>query len=120
MIFDIPDEAVRWLREGEKGVSSKAIFSRLTGLELDTWPVAHCHPSDPADLRRCVLLLESVPVFAARFKEMQSVSPIWAKLVEEWPALIKMFDEEAPGWRHPNRFWVAPKTYAAMRAIIEA
>lgn len=51
----LPIEATRWLASGERGASSDAIFYQLTGVATGD---KTSHPHDPADLRRCRLLLE--------------------------------------------------------------
>ena len=48
-----------WLAVGERGLSSEAIA--LTALGLEPTGFRASWPHDPADLRRCLLLLEAVP-----------------------------------------------------------
>lgn len=111
MKADIPDSAIEWLRRGERGVSSEAIFSHLTGVPIGArW----MHPpSDPDDLRRCRLLLAQVPEFAARIGEMAGVSDQWARLVARWDELCALMDEEAPGMRG-----AAPRTFDLMQYLV--
>lgn len=109
----LSDAASAWLAAGERGMSSDAIFHQLTGIntgaQLD-------HPSDPADLRRCRLLLEAVPEFATRFKAvMATVSPHWAALVEAWDSLCETMDGEAPDWRKGK--WTCALTYRQMHDL---
>lgn len=111
MIFDIPVNAVLWLLNGERGISSEAIFSHLTGLPLSNTSWSKRPPVDPADLGRCRALLAVVPEFAARLGEMASL-PGWDRLVPEWDRLCALMDEElADGGDR------APKTYGAMQAL---
>lgn len=102
----LSDEATAWMTDGEKGQSSKAIFSHMTG-----WPAEYPNesPHDPSDLRRCVLLLRRVPEFAVRIDEMATRSKAWAGLIAVWPQLVASLDDEMS--RGPN----APKTYALMK-----
>lgn len=112
--ISIPKAAQEWLIHGERGISSEAIFSRLTGLELGGgWFTDH--PSDPSDLMRCRRLLESVPEFAARFGEMAGRSLVWKRLVKKWPGLCRLMDQEVPGWRDGTGS--APKTYRRMKDL---
>lgn len=91
MIFDIPNTAIVWLAHGERGQSSDAIFSYLTGVPL----VGRLSPPcDTSDLRRCRRLLQSVPEFAARLGEMRSVSQGWAALVDRWDDLCALADSD--------------------------
>lgn len=105
--FDIPDAAVKWLRTGERGMSSETIFQHMTGLPIPT--LGHVRaPTDPSDLNRCLQLLRAVPEWEARLPEMATVNDEWAGLVAMWPQLVAMFDEELPSGK-------APKTWALMR-----
>lgn len=113
MIFDIPDAAVEWLKTGERGVSTEAIFAHMTGFPLSDWPVHATGPSDPPDLRRCRLLLEAVPEFAARFAEMAALNERWAWLVPNWDRLCALMDTEAPQWR--DGIGTCPLTFKEMR-----
>lgn len=112
-IVVLPPGANEWLAQGERGVSSLAIFTVMTGLNVASgwglWP-----PADPSDLRRCELLLRAVPEFRGRLPEMASVSPVWKRLVGTWDELIATMDAESPGW-DTGRSGFAPRTYALMR-----
>ncbi|MEY2117304.1 hypothetical protein [Rhodanobacter sp. FW106-PBR-R2A-1-13] len=111
-----------WYVVGEHGVSSLVIFQRVTGashryLEHDA-PTCQEHPRDPADLRRCRLLLEAAPDVAAAFRQvMPAVSPAWAALVATWDALCALMDSECPSWRDAGPWW-CPNTYERMRSIV--
>ena len=112
---DLSRDAAAWLVNGERGMSSEAIFTKLTGISLRDGS-ATGHPHDPDDLRRCRMLLISVYEFEGRIGEMAEVSKPWAALVARWDELCATMDAEAPNW------WVrggsAPKTYALMRDIL--
>lgn len=102
MKADIPDTAIKWLDHGERGTSSEAIFSHLTGIPLGRgmWP-----PADAGDLRRCRVLLAQVPEFAARLSEMAALSTPWARLVERWDEVCAVMDEESrTGHYHPRTY----------------
>lgn len=116
--FEIPTAAVEWLRTEERGISSEAIFTKMTGLPIGTWPEVACAPSDPSDLRRCRVLLEYAPEWAARLSEMADVSRQWASLLPHWRNLCALMDEEAPHWRDADRDERAPKTYALMQGLL--
>lgn len=108
--FYVPAAAIEWLRSGERGISSEAMFEYLTGIPIgrgrkDT-------PTDPDDLRRCRLLLNKVPEFALRLSEMGFVSERWAKLVKVWDRLGAIMDEETAV---SNR---CPRTWAAMSRLL--
>jgi hypothetical protein len=110
----MPPGAIEWLRSGERGVSSEAIFEHLTGVPVgDRW--GSTYPADSWDLRRCRLLLEAVPAFRLRLGEMSGACSVWARLVARWDELCALMDEEAPDWRDGQ--W-APRTYDLMRNLI--
>lgn len=113
----LPPEAVLWLAQGERGMSSEAIFSNLTGTTIGDRDDADAHPHDPADLRRCRLLLEAVPSLQAKLPSMAAVSPVWGRLVDAWDELCALMDQESPAWR--DKGGSCAKTYARMRAIIQ-
>ncbi|GAB7082343.1 hypothetical protein [Megalodesulfovibrio paquesii] len=109
----LPMEAIQWLANGERGLSSNALFTRLTGVDAlgrdkKWW---RFHPLDPADFRRCVLLLETVPGFREKLPLMCDVSPQWAALVAHWEELEALLVDE-----YPTGF--APKTHECMREIL--
>lgn len=110
----LPAGATEWLRSGERGISSNAIFDHLTGLPVrggwSPWT-----PSDPDDLRRCRLLLEAVPEFRSGLPRMAEVSAGWAALVARWDELCATMDAESPNWREGRGS--APRTYALMQEI---
>src|SRR3546814_9427646 len=85
----VSEAAARWLVQGERGLSSMAIFSHLTGYPGNK----QNHPRDPDDLRRCRKLLEQVPEFRSpRFDLMANVSEIWSGFVTQWDDLCEVMD----------------------------
>lgn len=78
-----------WLKYGEQGTSSKAIFQRMAGhFEMSYLS----HPHDPDDFKRCYKLLEIIPEWKESFHLMKDVSPIWNRLVENWDTLTNMYE----------------------------
>ncbi|OGB61449.1 MAG: hypothetical protein A2Y94_13805 [Caldithrix sp. RBG_13_44_9] len=105
-----------WLLNGERGISSEAIFSHLTGINILGGRWFSDHPSDPSDFRRCQLLLEAVPEFKIRFPEMATRSKVWEFLVQKWDEILISLEEELPSWRLGGGS--AHKTYELMKNII--
>ena len=106
-----------WLAIGERGISSNAIA--LTTLDL--YPTGHdaWWPLDPADLRRCLLLLEAVP--EAREEGLVVLAkrcPKWAALVKIWDRLSETLRSEI-GENLPPR-GSAPGTYALMQEALDS
>ena len=119
--FDIPQSVVNWLVSGERGLSSESIVEYLYGLPIleRHWRrSAPHHPLDPADLRRCLLLLAESPETAAQFPRMREATPEWERLVDAWDGLERQFLAEIGELRGPAH-WSAPLTYAAMKRVLD-
>ena len=113
----LSQDALRWVAYGEQGISSMTIFSCLAGshiLHRQKWS----HPLDPADFRRCRLLLEAVPELADKLHMMSAVSPQWAALVRDWQSICTAMDVEIPNWRTPKNGEGAPHTHELIKAAI--
>lgn len=121
-IMNLSREANEWLRTGERGLSSEAIFSKLTGINiLSPHPLGNApHPYDPDDFQRCEKLLRAVPDFRARLNEMRKCSKEWNSLVENWDKIVTQFEKEVPGvFNGDIHNWSAPKTYLLMKVCME-
>lgn len=113
----LPKGLVEWLSSGERGVSSNTIVQHLTGIPACGYDNHVGAPQDPADLDRCLALLEAVPLLRAFFVHMRTCSPEWAALVPIWDRLEASHLAEAGlGWKKARS---APKTYALMRSVLE-
>lgn len=116
---DMDIAAREWLTIGQHGISSATMFFHLIGVRPfnvrdNVNPTDY--PRDADDLSRCRLLLEQVPVLVAGFDDMRKVSPLWARLIDQWGDLCALMDQEAPAWRKGQR-WSAPQTNARLAAI---
>lgn len=107
---------LRWLANGERGVSSNSIVQHLTGLQtLRGWELDI--PHDPDDLDRCLQLLEAVPALRLNLPQMATASPLWAALIERWDEIeASHLDEVGLRWTKAGS---APKTYDLMRSVID-
>jgi hypothetical protein len=111
----LPAGLVEWLAGGERGISSNTMVTHLFGINaLGDWPWPS-HPHDPADLRRCRLLIQQVPEVGRELPRMATCSAEWAALVAHWDELCALLDKEL---RDPRRS--APLTYRRMRELIES
>lgn len=107
--MEINNNVNAWLQEGDRGISSEAIVSKLTGINISgKWGLGA--PCDPSDFKRCVDLLEAVPEFKPRLSEMKDVSTYWKLLVENWAELEQLYYEE-------YETGSAPKLYAKMKDL---
>ena len=113
----IASELAKWIALGERGDSSEALFTRLTGINVTdgaSQGLARVeHPLDPSDFRRCRLMLEKCPTLLPRLQDAAGMSPQWNGLVMAWDEICRVMDDEAPGWRNPNpmRGQIATQTY---------
>ncbi len=110
MPSDGPDmrEVARWLVEGDVGISSKTIIAEVCRFRYHDSDV----PFDFGDWKRCVLMLESCPSVAARFREVMGDVPSWSQLVARWDDMIAIADRHCPGWRTEAAAW--SETVSAM------
>jgi len=74
------------------------------------------YPHDPDDLNRCLILLDAVPEFKPRMKELSSLSDEWSRLVCCWGDIEKSFISEVGlNWSKGHS---APRTHELMRDAI--
>lgn len=114
MTDDFNTRAQDWLNSHDTGISSESIFYYMAlGLEVGFGP------SDPADLGRCIRLLDRFPEWKPRLPEMTKCKG-WQPIIERWDEIVSCFEEEA-GNAIKDRWgdWSAPKTYAMMKAAYE-
>lgn len=106
----IERRAIEWLFSDDTGSSSEAICSHMLGMEPSGY---WSHPSDPADLGRCLRLLAKFPEWIPRISEMAQYGPGWAGQVEVWGYLADLMTQEVGiDWSKGDR---APNTFAAMK-----
>lgn len=114
----LSEAAAVWLASGERGSSSNAIFTKLTGINACDLGGKKDHPYDPADVRRCWLLLEDVPELKAGFHKMAHVSDQWDRLVASWDSIIAALTQEWGDIRKPKRGAAAEQTYKLIKHAI--
>jgi len=96
-----------WAIGSDTGLSSRAMVQRIV---IGGRPEPGDYPRDPADLGRCLRLIEAVPTLLIDLHMMRDVSPEWAGMVKAWSELKELYEAEAPSGR-------APKCYALMKDI---
>lgn len=110
----IRDKILLWFATGRVGLSSKSMACAVAGLPQDS-SFGVCHPSDPDDLNRCLMLLEAVPEIRDNMDKVAALSGTWAKLVERWSEVEQCFlDEVGLNWTKGDR---ASRTYELMKSI---
>lgn len=114
------DLVLEWLLTGEVGMSSTEIAAFMIGVTPRRHNIGYPnHPRDPADFRRCQLLLDKIPEFRSRLPEMAWLSEEWAALVRYWDEIERTFSGECPAYRDPAAGWSAPATYRLMCKLRE-
>lgn len=102
----------KWLASGDTGTSSMTMALWLSARERYDWLST---PSDPADLGRCLRLLERIPEWKERVPEMAECSPEWAHMVTYWDQIAQsMADEVGIDWSKGRS---APITYKLMHQL---
>lgn len=107
-----PRNAAWWLANGEHGLSSKTIYSVITGQNIMGTRYGYAHPCDPDDFRRCYLLLKAVPEWRIKLDRMRSISPVWNSLVDNWDKLTEMLEVAMK-----SKTGKAPEMYDLMKSI---
>lgn len=115
--ISVKDKILAWFFNGRVGSSSKAMVGAFLDMPKDPSCIAcDCdHPLDPADLNRCLLLLEAVPEIRQNMDKLAEMSSTWAKLVARWDELERCFLDEAGLDWSKERF--APRTFQLMQEI---
>ena len=106
-----------WLASRDTGVSSKAIMFWLSaGVKENEWGAGT--PSDPADLARCLRLLERIPEWKPRIGEMAAAGGLWPTFAKRWAEMECAFIAECGG-KLPAKGdnWSCPKTYELMQQV---
>lgn len=90
-------DQMAWLFGGDTGQSSECVWRHMTGTaEPEDGFKRNAYPLDPADLGRCVRLLDRFPEWWPRVPEMAAHGPEWAGLAEHWGELVALYREEEP------------------------
>lgn len=71
---DLAMKVLKWQTKGHVGISSATMASIALGLEKNFYHGRFDAPSDPADLRRCMMLVDEIP-------EIKDSFPLIAKKV---------------------------------------
>jgi hypothetical protein len=106
--------AEEWLDSRDTGISSESMFHYMA-LGIHTGGP----PSDPADLGRCLRLLDRFPEWKPRVAEIAAVGRGWERIAPVWSDLEASFIEEAGGkLPGPYERWRAPQTYRLMKQAL--
>jgi hypothetical protein len=118
----LPPEAVRWLANGRRGVSSNSFISAVYGIDA----VRDGHrdaPHDPSDFRRCRLMVDAIPGAKEQLLSLVDIQAYprprlaMLKVVENWELMCAVMDAEVPEWRDPPRDSSSPRLYRFMQQL---
>lgn len=103
---------MKWMKGRDTGLSSEALgFHMIMGESTGNYPY------DPADLGRCLRLIELFPEWESRIGEMEKYGKEWASYAKEWGMLRDtMKDEVGINWEKGGS---AGKTYALMKKLAD-
>lgn len=107
---DLKTKILRWLSEGEVGLSSKAMAFTSLGMKAN-----YDHPLDPSDFNRCLKLVKYIPEIKNHFPDISKLSKEWKAVIDNWDKIEKSFiDEVGFDW---CKAISAPKTYELMKNL---
>ena len=115
---NLSEQASYWLALGEQGTSSMSLFQEATGVQI--LPASKnkiTAPQDPADLKRCLLLIDAIPEARLAVDNLAVKHAKWASLAPIWDDLVAQFENEVPNWRTAGG--KAPITYMMMKEALE-
>lgn len=94
---DLSEAAVDWLRSGQRGNSSEAMFVGLYGLPHPSWSSKDlkCIPHDADDFKRCMKMLMATGQDPNNAMFMMGVSKEWNALAGYWPSMAQAYFESA-------------------------
>lgn len=104
-------KVIKWQTKGEVGISSATMAAIALGLNKPFYGSYFREPSDPADLRRCMILVDTIPEIRDHFPAIAKKVKTFAPILDNWDKLISLLKKEMASG---NR---APETYAAMKAL---
>lgn len=103
------DKVIEWLAGNDTGVSSKSLAFEYLGTANSR---IDC-PRDPADLGRCLRLIEAVPDIRKCVDSLADKHPRWALAAKVWDKIAaSMRDEVGIHWDKADK---APITYKMMK-----
>ena len=103
-------KVIEWMTGRDTGLSSMAIAAHMATGTCDG-----SYPRDPADLGRCLRLIEQFPEWKPRIAEMSKYGAVWRAYADRWEDMASsMRDEVGIDWSKGRS---AEKTYDLMKRI---
>ncbi len=94
----IDKRLLKWWCCGDTGSSSEAIVFVMCGLNPKAILKTHwsSYPYDSGDFGRCYKLLQAIPEWRGRIKEMACLGNVWDKIAITWQDLENLYVDEKP------------------------
>ena len=110
-------KVLQWLASGQSGLSSEVMAFTAVDIEQVGKFTLYHYPLDPADLNRCIMLVDTIPEIREHFPKIASLSPRWKAIIDNWDELTATFLLEAGfNWIKSHR---APQTYLRMKQLLD-
>lgn len=85
-----------WLNSDDTGSSSLYMAWCLSGGQFGHWhgrkQPERAYPRDPADLGRCIRLIDAVPEFGGKIPEMADRGHEWMAVTTNWAQWVELHD----------------------------
>lgn len=106
-------QALMWMGGSDTGISSLAIVSAALGVDHRS----DSPPYDPADLGRCLRMIQVMPWAARGLSVLRQENAQWGRLVDRWDELRGLMDIEVGiDWSKGD---TAPNTYIRMKELLD-
>ena len=112
-ISSLAMKVIQWQTKGRVGISSATMAAIALGLNNSFYGRHFSPPSDPADLSRCMFLVDEIPEIRDYFPTIAERVPRFAGIIANWDEITTLLINERK--RQDNR---APKTFALMKKIL--
>ena len=106
-------KVLNWQSTGNVGISSATMASIALGLKKNFYHQTFRHPSDPADLNRCMRLVKDIPEIRDHFGAISEKVPAFKPILDNWDELTKLLRTEL---KRPDKR--APETYSRMKELL--
>lgn len=87
--MEVKESWMNWLASHDTGVSSKTMFSAITGVPTDACDI----PYDIADVGRCVRMLRALPDLRPQIEKVMIKHKEWMPFIDCWKELERRYDE---------------------------
>ncbi|MEB6533227.1 hypothetical protein MXM51_01510 [Pantoea stewartii] len=110
---DLAMKVLEWQSKGHVGVSSATMASIALGMKKNFYHSHFSAPSDPADLMRCMKLVDEIPEIRNHFTTIGKRVSAFKPILDNWDELVASLKSEIS---RPDRR--APKTYVRMKELL--